>query len=244
MSNIVDTVFEDVCLDERVADGIFRMDEEAHMDALRDYLVKRGLTREIANHVTNKMLEGQYPDRQAWRKEDGILVTWPSPKHKALAIQKAPGKYTDENPKPKAQQPEEPPKRPEPAAEKEPETDEAPGEKPNGGGNVFPKSSGTVSQGGQELEVEPPRGMEKPEPPPEDATPVPPPTQSSPRTPEKIAAEKEVVKQIMATDNNSLAKIEPQMNEDCRHQLNELYKKADELGYKEAITFLTPFIKP
>ncbi len=74
MSTVFDRILAEVCLDNRVSDGIFRMDETEHMNALRDFFVKKGLAKEEAIHVTNKMVEGKYPDRQAYRKEDGILV--------------------------------------------------------------------------------------------------------------------------------------------------------------------------
>ena len=79
---------------------------------------------------------------------------------------------------------------------------------------------------------------------------------TAPRTPERIAAEKEVAIQIMNSDNSALSKIEPSLSECVVYttpggviskkgmlQLKELYKKADELGYKEVVTFLTPYIK-
>ena len=250
MSNIVDRVFSEVCLDERVSDGIFKMEEEAHMDALRDYFVKKGITKEAAIHVTNRMVEGKYPDRQAYRKEDGILVTWPSPKHKAKAMQENPGKYIEQDPMPKQHEPVPDPVKKEPRADKPPTEKEVPTKpddeekekslpRSSGGSNLFGGDK-KVDQGGKELAVEPPRGNEKPEP----IAPAPTVAPPVPRTPERVAAEKEVVQQIFATSNNSLSNIEPPLNEVCRFQLNELYKKADELGFKEAVTFLTPYVKP
>jgi len=242
MPNIVETILADVCLDERVADGIFRMDEAEHMNALRDYLVKRGLTKEAAVHVTNRMVEGKYPERQAWRKEDGILVTFPSPQHKSKAIQKNPGKYTDKDPKPK--QPEEPKTAP-PGSKPEPGEKPAP-EKDGDGG--LPKSDEkepddkkepTIFQGDMKLEIEPPRGDDKLNSPPAPAAPTLPP---QPRTPERIAAEKEIVNRIMRTDDTTLSNVADPINEECKRQLRELYKKADELGLRKAVTFLTPYV--
>ncbi len=235
MSNIVDRVFREVCLDERIKDGIFRMEDASHMDALRDYFVKKGITKEAAVNVTNRMVEGKYPDRQAWRKEDGILVTWPSPQHKQKAMRENPGKYTEQDPRPK-REPEPPPEKKEPAVDREeplPKSDadlEEPDEK-----------EPTIFQGDKELEVEPPRGMETPK---EEPPPVAPAETPAPRTPERIAAEKEVAKQILKTDDNNLGNASSPLTERCKQQLNELYKKADELGYREAVTFLTPYVKP
>lgn len=253
MSSITDRVFNEVCLDERISDGIFRMEEEQHMNALRDYFIKKGITKEAAIHVTNRMVEGKYPERQAYRAEDGILVTWPSPKHMQKAMQENPGKYVKENPfpkKPSADQPAEPKKQTLPATS--PKDDEEPIDKEEpspeekdqkhsnlfggGGGGEEPK----ITQGDKQLAIEPPRGDEKPEPSPAPiSSPAP-----APRTPERIAAEKEVVKQIMKTDDTYLSNVADPINETCRKQLNELYKKAYELGFKEAVTFLTPYIKP
>lgn len=250
MSNILDRVFAEVCLDERISDGIFRMEEEAHMNALRDYFVKKGITQEVAVKVTNRMLEGKYPERQAYRKEDGILVTWPSPQHKQKAMQKNPGKYVEQDPNPKQHQPE-----PEKEKTAPPGSKPEPGEKPNpkdkeeddekDSESSSGKKEPTIFQGEKELEVEPPRGEEQPVTPPPPQSPTPPPV---PRTPERIAAEKEVVKQIMKTDDTVLSNVadpvNPPMNEALRTQLNELYKKADEMGFREAVTFLTKYVKP
>jgi len=237
MSQLTDTVFREVCLDERVSDGIFRLDNSEHMDALRDHFIKKGITKEASIHVTNRMVEGKYPDRQAWRKEDGILVTWPSPKHMAKAMKENPGKYTDKNPSPK---PEEPPQSKEeplspPQSKEEPKSADTGGDTGDNSriGSIF--SNPTTVAGN--LEVEPPRGDQKPVP---ISNPVP---SVAPRTPERIAAEKEVVKQIINMDDNAMSKIDPSISEECHKQLSELYKRADELHFKEAVTFLTPYIR-
>lgn len=252
MSNILDRVFNEVCLDERITDGIFQMENATHMDALRDYFVKKGVTKEAAIGVTNRMLEGKYPERQAYNK-DGILVTFPTPQHKARAI--ARGTHFEKNPVPqvqqaKAQEPEEPKQappgsKPEPGElppDEEPEKDkddddDDEGPKGGGGGGKEP----TIFQGGKELEVEPPRGEEPLQKPPQAPAPTVPP---APRTPERIAAEKEVVKQIMATDDTALSNVANPVSEEQRRQLRELYKKADEMGLREAVKFLTPIVKP
>ncbi len=188
------------------------------------------------------MVEGKYPDRQAWRVEDGILVTWPSPQHKKKAMQENPGKYTDDDPRPKKEQPQprEPVKR-EPLEKDEPE-DELPKSDAESDDEGEGDKGGSIFQGEKELEVEPPRGEEAPEEVPPPAAPVAPPI---PRTPQRTAAEKEIAKQIMKTDDTVLSNVSnPLVNEACKRQLNELYKKADELGYREAVTFLTPYVKP
>ena len=251
MSQIIETILNDVCLDSRIPNGIFRIEEDEHMAALRDYLIKRGLTKEAVTHISNQMVEGlNYGDRQMIRREDGIIVTWPSPKHMAKAIKENPGKYVDETEairlgiyKPKEKSsgttPKEPIKREVPKDKEDPEKEEpkdGDDSAPRTVGNIFDKEPGKVTQGNNQLDIEPPRGAEA-TPAPAAVAPV------TPKTPERIAAEKEIAQQIIGTDNHSLANIDPPLSEICRRQLNELYKKADEMGFKEAITFLTPYVK-
>ena len=260
MSNVLDRVFNEVCLDERITDGVFKMEEASHMDALRDYFIKRGITKEAAVNVTNRMVEGKYPERQAYNK-DGILVTFPTPQHKAKAI--ARGTHFEKNPVPQVQQQrdaqaEEPPQAP-PGAQPEPgerpndDAEEETGDDDNddddtGGGGGSGGGGGTsVFQGDKQLSIEPPRGDERPETPPQAPQPTVPP---APRTPERIAAEKEVVRGILATDDTQLSNIggplqvHEVMEAKKNHQLRELYKKADEWGFDEAVKFLTPHVKP
>jgi hypothetical protein len=255
MSNILDRVFAEVCLDERISDGIFKMEEATHMDALRDYFLRKGVQREAAIQVTNRMVEGKYPERQAFNK-DGILVTFPTPQHKARAI--ARGTHFEKNPVPQVQQQrdadaQEDPKqappgsKPEPGElppdddedekDKEKDDDDEDGGGSSGGHGGGGDKGGSIFQGNKELSVEPPRGEEPPEPPPQPPSPTVPP---APRTPERVAAEKEVTKQIFGTDDTSLSNVASPLSE----QLRILYKKADELGLREAVKFLTPHVKP
>jgi hypothetical protein len=248
---LLDIIFNEVCLDNRISDGIFKMDEEQHMDALRDYFVNQGLTVESAITVTNRMVEGKYPERQAYNK-DGILVTFPTPQHKHRAI--ARGSHFEKNPNPQK-----PPTETDKNAPKvaPPGSKPEPGEVPNSkdAGKDEPidaddieddeetdKKEPNIFQGDRGLSIEPPKGSEKTNPPPPQA-----PTQPSiPRTPERIAAEKEVVKQIMATDDTTLSNITNALciNEDVlKVQLRELYKYADKTGLREAVTFLTRYVE-
>lgn len=249
MSNTVDKIFAEVCLDERIKDGVFQLEQEEHMNALRDFFTKKGLTSEEATHITNRMVEGRFPERQAYNK-DGILVTFPTPKHKAEAIQR--GTHFEKNPVPQtAAQRQEPqpsnpspepkePKKEVPDDDKEDEKDEKDeepedDEKSIGGGSGGPTQK--VSQGDKQLDVEPVRGDEKPEPAPIPQSPTPPP---APRTPERIAAEKEVIKQILAKDDSALTDVATEV---LQHQLNEILKKCNEWGFGEAEKFLKPHVK-
>lgn len=253
MSNVLDSVFAEVCLDERISDGIFRMDETEHMNALRDYFIKRGITKEAAISVTNRMVEGRFPDRQAYRKEDGILVTWPSLKHKQKAMHENPGKYVEQNPFPKKSEPVPEPKEREPRKEKEPEktsepkedpsdmSDEMPGSNLFGGGTAGPK----IQQGDKNLSIEPIRGTEQPTTAIASTLPQQPQPIQSPRSPERLAAEKEIIKQIIKTDDTALTNIANPLTEEYRQQvIKELYTEAYKRGFKEVVTFLTPYINP
>jgi hypothetical protein len=255
MSNTLDRVFNEVCLDERITDGIFQMENATHMDALRDYFLKKGVAKEAAITVTNRMVEGKYPERQAYNK-DGILVTFPTPQHKARAI--ARGTHFEKNPVPQVHKPdqEEPNQapagsKPEPGElppdddEDDHKTDDEDDDDVGGGGGGGSHGGGskepTIFQGDKQLEVEPPRGEEPPPMPPQPTVPP------APRTPQRIAAEKEMTTRILSTDDTTISNaanpIHP-TNEETRRQLQELFKKADELGYREAITFLSHYVKP
>jgi len=88
MSNIIDRILTEVCLDERIESGIFDMENSTHMHVLFETMMdKFGISLENARNIHNKMVEGKYPERQAYNK-DGLLVTFPTPQHKARAIQR------------------------------------------------------------------------------------------------------------------------------------------------------------
>lgn len=96
MSTIIDRILSEVCLDERIPDGIFDMSNNSHMDALRESLTdNHGLALNDVKTIHNKMVEGKYPERQAYNK-DGLLVTFPTPQHKARAIQR--GTHFEQDP--------------------------------------------------------------------------------------------------------------------------------------------------
>jgi len=66
------------------------------MDALRESLTdNHGLALNDVKTIHNKMVEGKYPERQAYNK-DGLLVTFPTPQHKARAIQR--GTHFEQDP--------------------------------------------------------------------------------------------------------------------------------------------------
>lgn len=96
MSSIIDRILTEVCLDERVQDGVFDMSNNDHMAALLESLTdKFSVSLNDAKSIHNKMVEGKYPERQAYNK-DGLLVTFPTPQHKAKAIQR--GTHFEQDP--------------------------------------------------------------------------------------------------------------------------------------------------
>lgn len=92
----VDKILSSVCLDERISDGIFNMENNDHMDVLQHHLIKRGISETNSIVYRNRMVEGKYPERQAYNA-NGILVTFPTPEYKQRAI--ARGTHFEENPK-------------------------------------------------------------------------------------------------------------------------------------------------
>ena len=239
MSQIVDQILADVCLDERVSTGIFRLEEKEHQNALRDQFLKRGLSLEETNELMARISEeAKFKDRQAYRVADGLLITWPTPQYKAQAMQEPENKgiymdvdaYEEQHPELfKKETPEIEPK------------DEKDLKPPDGGGappsSPTPPQGGQVDQAGQMLALEPPRGPEKPETPPAPPTsPVQPPT-----TPERKAAEKAVIQQMMQTDDNAIYKAE--VNEICAKQLTILQDYADQRGLTDAAAFLRKCVK-
>ena len=262
MSQLIEKILRDISADDRISDGIFRIENDTHMGVLRDYFIKRGLTHEVAVHISNRMTEGKFPEKQAYNR-DGVLCTFPTPQHKSRAI--ARGTHFEKNPVPQVQQQRDaansepaqapPGSKPEPGelppdddeddkdTDADDDTDVGGGGRHGGGGggNDGGDGGGSVFQGDKQLAIEPPRGEEQEAPQPPQPT-VPP----APRTPQRIAAEKEIVRQIMGTDNTTLSNIGGPIgvNEELHCQLQKLYKAADEMGLREAIKFLTPYVKP
>lgn len=97
MKEIYNKVLEAVAIDLRLDTGIFDVSNNDHLSIFREYLVKEGVSEDIAVAASNKLAEaGKYPERQCYNK-DGLLVTFPSPEHKQRAI--ARGTHFEKNPK-------------------------------------------------------------------------------------------------------------------------------------------------
>ena len=97
--NIKNKVFqalEKVNNDILLADGVFDIYKQEHIELLREYLIDDGVDVHFVNEYLNKVVEGRFPERQAYNT-NGILVTFPSPEYKQRAIQR--GTHFEENPK-------------------------------------------------------------------------------------------------------------------------------------------------
>jgi hypothetical protein len=93
--NISDFLLSELCLDNRVEDGIFDIFNNDHMDVLREKLVEMGIPKSEVVELANKVIEGKYPERQAYNVK-GILVTFPNAEYKQRAIRR--GTHFEEDP--------------------------------------------------------------------------------------------------------------------------------------------------
>jgi len=244
---LVETILNDVCLDKRVKDGCFKIENPDHMDALRDYLTKRGVDEEYVREYCNKVVEGKFPERQAYN-QNGILVTFPTPDYKARAIQK--GTHFEQDPTkgqkkgnlfpqgqapaPQGQQPEIPPSQADVQGGKgeDPDTALPVGGAAGGAASGVPAPSQqapeTVPQGQgqdqQQLTIEPQKISA------DDPTPEPPKVEPRATDPRTRAAEKEIVKQILDPVDDTTGRLEVPIYE----QLVRVCMYADTNGFSGA----------
>lgn len=87
---------EKASTDNSIENGIFDISKQEHIEVLREYLLESNIDSKIVNQYLNKMLEGKYPERQAYNS-NGILVTFPTPEYKQKAIER--GSHFEQNPK-------------------------------------------------------------------------------------------------------------------------------------------------
>ncbi len=85
--SLMEKVLNEVSLDPRIRDGVFSIEENSHMDVLREYFIGRGIDESSAIEYCNLVLEGKYPERQAYNQK-GILVTFPTAEYKQRAIER------------------------------------------------------------------------------------------------------------------------------------------------------------
>ena len=81
--------------DISIEDGVFDISKQEHIEILRGNLLEVGMSVETVTDYLNKVVEGKFPERQAYNK-NGILVTFPTPEYKQKAIAK--GTHFDKNP--------------------------------------------------------------------------------------------------------------------------------------------------
>ena len=81
--------------DISIEDGVFDITKQEHIEILRGNLLEVGMSVETVTDYLNKVVEGKFPERQAYNK-NGILVTFPTPEYKQKAIAK--GTHFDKNP--------------------------------------------------------------------------------------------------------------------------------------------------
>ena len=219
--NIFDTVLRDVSFDSRITNGIFDIEKNDHMDILREYFTNKGIDSDTVREFTNGVLEGKYPERQAYNVK-GILVTFPTPEYKANALKA--GTHFENDPTKRAPnvfaaaQQDKAAERSAPAATPDEPAAAAPKPAPTtlptsaAGPEPTPADTKTPGQSPgktpeQPPEVPPPQTTQAPQPSPETSEPEPEPTQlpepEIKSEPEKTA-DKNVIKTILKGDDYML----------------------------------------
>lgn len=228
--NVLDKILTDICLDERVQDGIFDIGNNVHMEVFREYLCKKGIPKNTVNEIVNLVVEkGKHPERQAWNK-NGILVTFPTPEYKQRALQR--GTHFEKNPKagqtnlfgggqtaPQAPTPVQTPTDSTPAIPPSSDTSSTlpPSDAVKGTGETL-KSGDSVNVSKVE-----PQGAAVPE---------------KPKTPQEVDAEKVAAKQMMNA-NDALPTVAGIGENRLNEELKKLTKIALEMNLNEAVRFLS-----
>jgi hypothetical protein len=83
--DIINHIITECSLDDRIVDGMFNPLIQEHMNVLIEKLLEMNIPEEEIKELNNKIVEGKYPERQAYNKE-GFLVTFPTPDYKAKAL--------------------------------------------------------------------------------------------------------------------------------------------------------------
>jgi hypothetical protein len=232
--NILEKVLNDVSLDARIKDGIFSIEENTHMDVLREYFVERGINEELVVEYCNLVVEGKYPERQAYNQK-GILVTFPTPEYKKRALER--GTHFEKNPtkgqsnlftgQPGAQQ--QAPQSGEPPAAAPPEKAPVTNLPLSQAGVAVPPSD-TLEGDGEEASKEPTTTAAPIQVPSQVAEPVVKPEEPPPPTPPPSPAEKEAnkqaIKQMLKGDDYMLERVVEFILEKGHPMLVEdIYKK-------------------
>jgi len=266
MSDLIEKILMETCLDERVSDGIFEISNNSHMEAMRDYLLKKGVSNELVLEFSNLVMEkGKHPEKQAYNVKTGLLITFPTPAYKARAI--AAGTHSEQKPTqsnlfgggqqaPNAAAPQAPlPSAPINGGDGKSEL-------PTSGQPVPPQptknlpepgSSGTPAASAPTTSTNPnqplAQGQLATEPPkvPVSAAPnvVQPQAiaqpQQTPKTPEEIAATKQIAKQIFNT-NDTVVSIPGVGGSGLSEELKKLTKIAIDMNLNESVKFLSNYL--
>ena len=201
---IIEKILNQVSVDPRIKNGLFEISCNEHMEALRDYLTGKGIPTHEVVDFSNRVLEGKYPERQAYNK-DGLLVTFPTPEYKQRAIQR--GTHFEKKPVVQTNLFDKPP------------GGEAPKEEPSGEDKGSAKPSTTslpLSSTASEKPEATPSTPEAPEPtnvatvdapaaePEPEPTELPPP---EPKTTAEKNADSEAIKKILQSDDSLLQEV-------------------------------------
>lgn len=232
MNKLLNKIINEVSLDNRVSNGMFNIEEDSHMEALRDYLTQKGIDEESVREFSNTVLEGKYPERQAYNAK-GILVTFPTPEYKADAIKR--GTHFEENPVKKMSNIFSDPAKPKPEPEVKPPVA---GDKETTPTLSQPKTNLPVSQAppqstGDEPAPVQPQTTAAPQQTPQstpDAEPEKEPTElpePEPKSPVEKAADKDAIKTMLKGDDYMLERVvefvlssgHPMLLEDIRKKL-------------------------
>jgi hypothetical protein len=89
ISNLINKILSESALDDRIESGIIDINNFVHREIIAEHLFDFGVDVATITSIVNTLaiMEGKYPDRQAYNKE-GWLVTFPSPEYKDAAIKK------------------------------------------------------------------------------------------------------------------------------------------------------------
>lgn len=96
IKQVFSEALEKASTDQLIENGVFDISKQEHIELFREYLYESNLDSDTITFYLNKMVEGKYPERQAYNS-NGILVTFPTPEYKQKAISR--GTHFEENPK-------------------------------------------------------------------------------------------------------------------------------------------------
>lgn len=224
MNHLLEKVLNNVSLDPRIKDGIFSIEENSHMDVLREYFIGKGIDEEMVKEYCNMIIEGKYPERQAYNQK-GILVTFPTPEYKQRSIDR--GTHFEQDPtkgKPNIfSDPQS--KTPQQSGQSQSATNlplsQATGkivlqpDTPKNQGQETPIQEPSTTAAPLQVSTTPKEPIAKPE----DPAPSPP-----PKSPAEKEADKNAIKQILRGDDYMLEEVIKYMSYNAPHFLEDIKK--------------------